>query len=501
MQAQTPYLDGSPAATLLGQCRFGEALSATASAAAGTPRSLLASIAAWHLGRTDESRHHAARWGAASDVVDRGPLVSIIIPTHDRRELLRRSLASVQAQLYRPLEVVVVNDAGQRVDDLLPPSGEDLRFRLVHNATNLYLARSRNEGLACARGEWVLCLDDDDLLYPHHVGHLLAVAQREAADLVVGVSLLHRRDGAAETISAWPSHPFTVAALSRHNVAPVQAVLFRRALAQDIGGFDGELRSFEDWDFWLRAVQHVQRAARTSVPTSCVDQRHQQQRMSSGRAVALWAHAVIERRHRALFRAGIGPGADAHHAAVRADLRAAAIADMARWRRVALAVLEHDPPLTGWARAVARALAPLQLHEEYALPTAPSRHAAILQRLLAESRADRLVVVDPGLAPRLPSGLLPRLALQLEADPQVAAVGPAFPAVGVVDGFVAVSGLEGLDHRCLVIDRAAAAAVAAQRWCHAPGVAEQWRALLEGIIAGGRRVGFGGGEALDARGA
>ncbi len=466
------YLDKARDAPLLGRCHFDQALARTASAKG--PGALIAAIAAAHLGRGDEAQEHARRWGETNELAPSGgPLVSVIIPTHDRRELLARAIASVEAQTYRPLELIVVNDAGPVIDDLLPRPSAGLSWRLHHNTENLYHSRSRNAGLSLARGEWLLFLDDDDLLYPHHIAHLLAVAQRERVELVAGVSLLHRQ-GERETLSAWPARRFTQAELARQNVVPIQAVLLQRALQRRVGEFSSELSAFEDWDFWLRCAAEARRVAQTEVPTSCVDQRHAETRVSTVRAPALAAYERLLERQRSTLL--VDERLRSHHQAAIGALRNAALADLARDRQLALVVFEHTPPLRGWASGVARAMAPLAFAEDWGLPLAtPWAHALALERLFGQSRADLLVVIDPALAAQLPAGIVPELTLALEADPSLAAM-RAF--------------LEGPLPGCSVLDRRAVRRVYAMAQTAGLSIDQQWERITRAL----RREGLGVGE-------
>jgi glycosyltransferase involved in cell wall biosynthesis len=87
------------------------------------------------------------------------PLFSIIVPTHDRRDLLHQAIESVVAQTVADWELVVVDD-GSHPAAAVP---DDDRIRLVRLDTRRGPAAARNAGLAAARGCHVAFLDDDDL--------------------------------------------------------------------------------------------------------------------------------------------------------------------------------------------------------------------------------------------------------------------------------------------------------------------------------------------------
>ncbi len=177
----------------LASCRFDEIL--WDAACPKTP--LEAGIAAWHLGLAREATNHLKRWAADECCVATGPLVSLVVPTFNRPVLLRRALRSIAHQLYRPIEVVVVNDAGSPVAAILDEFRDAIEIVERNHTTNRYLAACRNSGLAAARGHWVGYLDDDDELYPHHVAHLATLLQTHGARAAAAAALLHD----------WPARP------------------------------------------------------------------------------------------------------------------------------------------------------------------------------------------------------------------------------------------------------------------------------------------------------
>ena len=95
-------------------------------------------------------------------------LVSVIIPTYKRSDLLPRAIHSVQGQTYRNIEVLVVNDNvspddeySQRLYTLIDSIDDD-RVRLISQPKHINGAAARNAGIRDAKGEFIAFLDDDD---------------------------------------------------------------------------------------------------------------------------------------------------------------------------------------------------------------------------------------------------------------------------------------------------------------------------------------------------
>ncbi len=94
------------------------------------------------------------------------PNVSVIIPTRDRIEQVRRAVASVRGQRHVDLEVVVIDD-GSMPDVAVALEGlADDDLRVVRNARSRGPAGARNVGIDAARARWVAFLDDDDYWAP-----------------------------------------------------------------------------------------------------------------------------------------------------------------------------------------------------------------------------------------------------------------------------------------------------------------------------------------------
>ena len=99
-------------------------------------------------------------------------LVSVIIPTYNRFESLKKSIESVKNQTYKHIEIIVVNDASTQEDYYKEQLGDDIKLiNLPVNMKTKYDVQSaqgltRNEGIKIANGKWIAFLDDDDYWIP-----------------------------------------------------------------------------------------------------------------------------------------------------------------------------------------------------------------------------------------------------------------------------------------------------------------------------------------------
>lgn len=178
--------------------------------------------------------------------------ISVVVRTRDRQELLSEALASIQAQTYRPLEVVVVNDGGGPVDAVLATVEAGISVSKVEHPKPRGRAAALNAGVAKATGTWVAFLDDDDLFLPQHLALLQATASDKNAKVAYAGCRLVRSDGGDEEVFATP---FNRDLLAVANFIPICAVLVDRSVLLEVGGFDESLPYLEDWDMWLRLAE------------------------------------------------------------------------------------------------------------------------------------------------------------------------------------------------------------------------------------------------------
>ena len=182
-------------------------------------------------------------------------LVSIIIRSMNR-PTLGDAIASVAAQTYPNIEVVVVNATGQ--EHAVPAYPQQrLKLNVVSESDEqgqeqrLGRSAAANLGLKSVNGEFVLFLDDDDLLSPTHLERLASELQAQvlAAAAYTGV----RVEGPDGQWIRDYDLPWDVRRLRGINYLPIHSVLFKREQMKKAGArFDEALPVLEDWDFWCQ---------------------------------------------------------------------------------------------------------------------------------------------------------------------------------------------------------------------------------------------------------
>ncbi len=189
------------------------------------------------------------------------PLVSVVVPTHNRPEMLATAISSILAQTMHSFEIIVVNDAGTDVRPVLESFGGRENIRHLVHETNRGLAAARNTGINAARGKYIAYLDDDDAYYPHHLETLVGFL--ESNDCRVAYSdancaIQQKTENGFVTVKREViySREFDYDAVLYVNFIPVLCVIHEKACLSLSGMFDESLSRHEDWDLWIRMSRH-----------------------------------------------------------------------------------------------------------------------------------------------------------------------------------------------------------------------------------------------------
>jgi glycosyltransferase involved in cell wall biosynthesis len=180
------------------------------------------------------------------------PLVSVIIPTYNRADLVRQAVASVQAQTCRDFEIVVVDDGGSDGTGAVLSAAPDLR--LLRHTRRRGVSAARNTGIDAARGRWLAFLDSDDLWLPDKLARQICWLEGHPESLICQTDETWVRRGVRVNKPATHrkvAGRIFLPSLTRCMISPSAVILHRRLLA-DHGGFDATLPAAEDYDLWLR---------------------------------------------------------------------------------------------------------------------------------------------------------------------------------------------------------------------------------------------------------
>lgn len=185
------------------------------------------------------------------------PLVSVIVPTCNRPAMLRECLRSIAQQTYGNIEIVVVNDGGESVREMVSSMELGREVQFIDHKVRKGPSAARNNGIKAAKGKYIAYLDDDDVYYPDHILELVNFLENNRSFVVYSDAmkvLQYKSDG--ECLTKESEHidsiDFDAEKLLVSNYIPVICVSHRKDCVENVGYFDENLFTHEDWDFFIR---------------------------------------------------------------------------------------------------------------------------------------------------------------------------------------------------------------------------------------------------------
>lgn len=178
-------------------------------------------------------------------------LISIIIPCFNAEKYISETLDSVINQTYQNIEVIAIDDGS--TDDTLKVLYEyqqKMPNLKVISQQNTYCIIARQNAIAYAKGEYLVCLDSDDKLHPTYVEKCIELAQKDDLDIVYTDAQYF------DAINKkWDLPEFKLPDFLHCNCIYVTAMIGKSAF-DAVGGFDTSLTHFEDWDLFISIIKH-----------------------------------------------------------------------------------------------------------------------------------------------------------------------------------------------------------------------------------------------------
>ncbi|HZP12811.1 MAG TPA: glycosyltransferase family 2 protein [Nevskiaceae bacterium] len=187
------------------------------------------------------------------------PLVSVIIPTHNRAPLLSAAIESVLAQSYEKLELIVVDDASTDHTPDVVHGFKDPRLQYLRMPQNRRAAAARNAGIAKAKGSLIAFNDDDDLWLVQKLEKQVAQLQAEPSDVGLNLGGYIRYWDRAKNFADYVGGPyyfrnldFSHGFVGEFSLIATPGWLARREALEKAGGFDERMKCWDDWELAAR---------------------------------------------------------------------------------------------------------------------------------------------------------------------------------------------------------------------------------------------------------
>ena len=181
-------------------------------------------------------------------------LVSVVIPTRNRRARLACAIESVRQQTWPNIEIIVIDDASS--DDtplyLQGLQNTGMAIRVVRNELPQGGAGARNQGIDMARGTYVAFLDDDDIWLPNKLDLQITCLKQQPSASSVSCSFFVQQSSGGRTVTHLSPPADGQQLLHTNHLGGASMCLARRQMLLDIGAFDASLRSCQDWDLWIK---------------------------------------------------------------------------------------------------------------------------------------------------------------------------------------------------------------------------------------------------------
>ncbi len=224
------------------------------------------------------------------------PQVSVVIPAHNRAELIGDAIDSVLAQSFEDFELIVVDDASTDDTAGVVKRYADPRVRLVSNANNLGIPGSRNHGIEVAHGAYIASLDSDDYAYPKRLEVQAAFLDANPDCGVVG-SWTNWMDASGRLlrhkVKRRPANPDDAAAMLIFNSCLAQPSVMARTDLLRRFRYDEQFDMSEDYELWVRMAPHCRMRSLPRVLVCCRAHGNRSTKANARR---------IEERQRAIYR-------------------------------------------------------------------------------------------------------------------------------------------------------------------------------------------------------
>lgn len=273
-------------------------------------------------------------------------LISVVIPTFQRPIQVRAAVASVLAQTWPAVEVLVISD-GPHAETKATVAEFDGRVRYLELPSHQGPAAARNAGVAASRGEWLGFLDDDDLMLPRKLEEQMKLTDRLRPERMISCRYIYRHDGREDI---WPLRPLLEGEemgdylllrrsfFGRPGVVSLQSLLMHRSLPERLPFSSHE--EHEDWA-WLLEVWHALGATLTFVWEPLVVYQISTAEVSRSRRLN-WGASVAWAEQ---FRPYLSDGAFCSFLATKAALKARRAGDWQGLWTIAKLVFRNRPGL------------------------------------------------------------------------------------------------------------------------------------------------------------
>ena len=181
------------------------------------------------------------------------PLVSVVIPTYNRPEFLKKTILSILGQTYTNWELIVVSNGVNKANFDVVQKFDDPRIRYADQKNSGGPSSPRNHGIRLAKGIYVAFCDDDDLWMPSKLEKQVRTLETNPT-FGICYTNMKRFDEAKEWVDPNDNGHADLETLLYKNTMPISSIFIRKSLLEQYGGFtESSIIGYsEDYDFVLK---------------------------------------------------------------------------------------------------------------------------------------------------------------------------------------------------------------------------------------------------------
>lgn len=191
-------------------------------------------------------------------MIQKDAIVSVIITTYKRNmAILERSILTVLNQTEKRIELIIVNDFPEYEDDIRKLLIKYPQVILISHKINMGANKSRNDGLHFSHGKYIAYLDDDDEWKNNKIEKQIKLLEKTQADMVYCTGDYYWNDGKIERSPLIKKIPDNVLEelLKSNYMGGCSFPMFKKEFILQLGGFDEDLPSSQDYDMWIRIAE------------------------------------------------------------------------------------------------------------------------------------------------------------------------------------------------------------------------------------------------------
>lgn len=186
------------------------------------------------------------------------PLISVVIPTYNRSEMLKDALKSVLNQTFQDFEIIVCDDGSEDNTKEIVEAFKDNRIKYLWQENSGLSPAVRNMGIQASKGKYVALLDSDDIWLPNKLEKQLNAFNKNPDLLVVATNFVYFSDEKDIIISILYKTDTILNFKETLRMCTVNnsSVLIKKEVFNCIGLKDVRCRLMSDYDYWLRLLHY-----------------------------------------------------------------------------------------------------------------------------------------------------------------------------------------------------------------------------------------------------